>query len=71
VDISGHDWYRRIALEVTVMDRSDPGRQMDLLGMNNQEVSHDPRTTSDSIQLCLRSLQDLMQSLPPSASEVS
>ena len=53
------------------MDRSDTGRQMDPLGMNDQEVLHDPRTTSNSIQLCLRSLQDLMQSLPPSASEVS
>jgi hypothetical protein len=53
------------------MSRSDPGRQTDLPGMNDQEVSHDPRTTSDSIQLCLRSLQDLMHSLPPSASEVS
>ena len=53
------------------MNRSDPGRQMDQLGMNDQEVSHDPRTTSDPIQSCLRSLNDLMQSLPPSASEVS
>jgi hypothetical protein len=53
------------------MNRSDPGRQTDTLGMNDQEVSHDPRTTSDSIQLCLRCLQDLMQLLPLSASEVS
>ena len=53
------------------MNRNDTGKQVDQLGTNDQEVSHDPRTTSDSIQLCLRSLQDLMQSLPPSASEVS
>jgi hypothetical protein len=70
VDISGHDWKWRIILEVIMNNKSEPGRQMDSLGMNDQEVLHDPRTTSDPIQLCLRSLQDLMQLLPPSASEV-
>ena len=40
-------------------------------GTNGQEIPHDPRTASDQIQLCLRSLNDLIQSLPPSTSEVS
>ncbi len=56
------------------MDGSDPRRQTDPLGlgMTDREDSHEPRTAaSDSIQSCLNSLRDLMQSLPPSASEVS
>ncbi len=53
------------------MDGSDPGRQTDPLGRNDHEGSHEPRTASSSIPLCLSSLQDLVKSLPPSASEVS
>ncbi len=53
------------------MNESDPGRQTDPLARDDQEVSHDPRMASDSMQLCLSSLQDLMHSLPSSASEVS
>jgi hypothetical protein len=54
------------------MHRSDPGRrQTDQLGRDGLEVPHDPPTASDFLQLCLSSLQDLVQSLSPSASEVS
>jgi hypothetical protein len=55
----------------TVKAESALGGQTTALGIDGQDVQRDPRVELNSFQLCLNSLPGLVQSLPPSASEVS
>ena len=54
-----------MALKMGVVERAEEGQ------MVTADVQHNPRIAPDSLKLCLRSLQCLMQSLPSSASEVT
>ena len=57
---------------MTLKSESDPGRQMAALGSNGQDVQYPRHTAPDPFELCISSLQHLLQSLPlSSASNVS
>ena len=54
-----------MALKMRVAERVEGGQTV------TADVQHNPRIAPNSLELCLRSLQCLMQSLPSSASEVT
>jgi hypothetical protein len=57
---------------MTLKNESDPGRQMAALGSNGQDVQYPRHTAPDPFELCISSLQRLLQSLSlSSASNVS
>jgi hypothetical protein len=67
------EWsWQMLKYGMTLKSESDPGRQKDAPGSNGQDVQYPRHITPDPFELCISSLQRLLQSLPlSSASNVS